>query len=142
MGQFRDLFDAAARVAAFPRRPWHAGRPTLSHPAGQGACPREGGGDLRVGEGRERDLDAVRRRSLSPAPLRGARSPAKGERIAAPGITGAAHSPTDATAPVPLPWRRFLAAFAGAAGAAALAVSALVVALDPYGFRAGPGRAP
>lgn len=38
-------------------------------------------------------------------------------------------------------WRGFAAAFCGAALAAGLAVAGLVAALDPYGLRAGRGRA-
>ena len=67
-------------------------------------------------------------------------SPADGERVLAPGTTGTTHPP--AALPAPIPWRRFVAAFATAVATAALALSALVVGLDPYGFRAGPGRAP
>jgi hypothetical protein len=39
-------------------------------------------------------------------------------------------------------WRRFARAFAAAAAATGLALAAFVVWLDPYGTRAGPGRAP
>ena len=42
----------------------------------------------------------------------------------------------------PARWRRFTAAFAGAALLLAAALYAFVVLLDPYGLRAAPGRTP